>query len=146
MKKYQEILHIQEPDYKLWRDSFLKAVKTKQKFVNMCKNVYEKKHIEINIKENNWSDSIIKYMQDSGEIAKTVEKYSDCERSINFHIEYLFFEKWLKNQNIISEMGFDMLDLIYGKIDIKQLKAHKLLSPPSEADIEKYILDIYKIK
>lgn len=42
MKKYQEILHIQEPDYKLWRDSFLKAVKTKQKFVNMCKNVYEK--------------------------------------------------------------------------------------------------------
>jgi len=146
MKKYQEILHIQEPDYKLWRDSFLKVVKTKQKFVNMCKKVYEKKHIEINIKENNWSDSIIKYMQDSGEIAKTVEKYSDCERSINFHIEYLFFEKWLKNQGIVSEIGFDMLDLIYGKIGVKQLKSRELLSPPSEADIEKYILDIYKIK
>ena len=112
----------------------------------MCKKVYEKKHIEINIKENNWSDSIIKYMQGSGEIAKTVEKYSDCERSINFHIEYLFFEKWLKNQNIISEIGFDMLDLIYGKIDIKQLKSHELLSSPSEVDIKKHILDIYKIK
>lgn len=39
-----------------------------------------------------------------------------------------------------------MLDLIYGKIDIKQLKSHELLSSPSEVDIKKYILDIYKIK
>ena len=39
-----------------------------------------------------------------------------------------------------------MLDLVYGKIDVKQLKSRELLSPPSEADIEKYILDIYKIK
>ncbi len=39
-----------------------------------------------------------------------------------------------------------MLDLIYGKIGVKQLKSRELLSPPSEADIEKYILDIYKIK
>ncbi len=39
-----------------------------------------------------------------------------------------------------------MMDLVYGKIDIKQLKSRKLLSPPSEADIEKYIMSIYKIK
>lgn len=146
MKKYKEILHIQEPDYKLWKDSFLKAVEAKQRFVDICKKVYEKEFIEMNIKDNNWSDSTIKYMQDSGEIAKTVEEYSNCEENISSYIEYLFFAKWLDNKFIILEMEFDMLDLIYGKIDIKQLKTHKLLSPPSEADIEKYILDIYKIK
>ena len=146
MKKYQEILHIQEPDYKLWKDSFLKAVETKQSFVDICKKVYEKEFIKMNIKDNNWSDSTIKYMQDSGEIAKTVEEYSNCEENISLHIEDLFFAKWLDNKFIILEIGFDMLDLIYGKIDIKQLKAHKLLSPPSEADIEKYILSIYKTK
>ena len=51
MKKYQENLFIQEPDYKLWKDSFLKAVETKQKFVNICKKDYEKEFIEINIKK-----------------------------------------------------------------------------------------------
>lgn len=146
MKKYQEILFIQEPDYKLWKDSFLKAVETKQKFVNICKKDYEKEFIEINIKNSNWNDNDLKYMRESGEITKAAEKHSDCERNINFHIEYLFFEKWLENQNIISDIGFDMLDLVYGKIDIKQLKSHKLLSPPSEADMEKYILSIYKTK
>lgn len=145
MKKYQEILHIQEPDYKLWKDSFLKAVKTKQKFVNICKKDYEKELIEINTKNSNWNDNDLKHMQDSGEIAKTVEKYSDCERTINFHIEYFFLKKWLDNQNIISKIGVDMRYLVYGKIDIKQLKSRELLSPPSEVDIEKYILDIYKI-
>ena len=146
MKKFQEILHIQEPDYKLWKDSFLKAVETKQKFVNICKKDYEKEFIEINIKNSNWNDNDLKYMQESGEITKTVEKHSDCERRINFNIEYFFFKKWLKNQGIVSDIGFDILDLVYGKIDIKQLKSRELLSPPSEADIEKYILDIYKIK
>ena len=146
MKKYQEILHIQEPDYKLWKNSFLKTVEAKQRFVDICKKDYEKEFIEINMKNSNWNDNVLKHMRDSGEITKTVEKHSDCERRINFHIEYLFFEKWLKNQGIVSEIGFDMLDLIYGKIDVKQLKSRELLSPPSEADIEKYILDIYKIK
>ena len=146
MKKYQEILHIQEPDYRLWKNSFLKTVEAKQRFVDICKKDYEKEFIEINMKNSNWNDNVLKHMRDSGEITKTVEKHSDCERRINFHIEYLFFEKWLKNQGIVSEIGFDMLDLIYGKIGVKQLKSRELLSPPSEADIEKYILDIYKIK
>ena len=114
--------------------------------MDICKKVYEKEFIEINIKDNNWSDSTIKYMQDSGEIAKTVEEYSNCEENISLHIEDLFFAKWLDNKFIILEMEFDMLDLVYGKIDVKQLKSRELLSPPSEADIEKYILDIYKIK
>lgn len=146
MKKYQEILHIQEPDYKIWKDSFLKAIETKQRFVNICKKDYEKEFIEMNIKNNNWSDNTLKHMQDSGEIAKTVEKYSNCEKSINFNIGHYFFRKWLDNTSIISDIVFDMMDLVYGKIDIKQLKSRKLLSPPSEADIEKYIMSIYKIK
>jgi hypothetical protein len=143
IKKYQEILHIQEPDYKLWKDSFLKTVEAKQRFVDICKKDYEKEFIEINMKNSNY---VLKHMRDSGEITKTVKKHSNCERRINFHIEHFFFKKWLKNQGIVSEIGFDMLDLIYGKIDVKQLKSRELLSPPSEADIEKYILDIYKIK
>ncbi len=146
MKKYQEILFIQEPDYKLWKDSFLNTIETKQKFVNICKKDYEKKFIEMNIKTNNWSDNTLKYMYDSGEIAKSVEKHSYCEEDINFHVEYFFKKEWSYNQSIVSEMGFDMLYLVYGKMDIKQLKTRVLLSPPSQADIEKYIMDIYKTK
>ncbi|WP_170018694.1 hypothetical protein [Campylobacter sp. RM16190] len=91
MKKYQEILHIQEPDYKIWKDSFLKAIEIRQRFVNICKKDYEKEFIEMNIKDNNWNNDTLKYMLDSGRIAKLVEENNNCEKSINFNIGHYFF-------------------------------------------------------
>lgn len=142
MKKYREILNVQEPDYKSWKNSFVKAIETKQKYIDMCKEDYERQLIKF----NKWNNKEIEDMRNNGELVKIVDKHSNCEWRIALKIELFFNNKWRENFIILSEMEKNMLDLVSGKIGIKKFKSNKLLLPPLEKDIEKYFFDQFEIR